>query len=316
MAPLGQALSSVVVGFLLLASGLLFWLQGGLLQTLQHLRAEEVITGIFASPLDDVQEARVLSEVHRLVDQTAPPGDPPQVHYTSVRMLLDRLRTAYPELVQELENLGEDQTQVVPRTISVTGLMPPRFVQDFKRVAGIQSVETTKNRYRAVMGTFTALCWVARILMAGLCLALITGLVHLGRSNGYLYRDSLRLMRIWGAGGKDLLTPGLVCGLISGSLGGFLAATGWISAGRWLVREIRNLSPLLLYMPSLSLAPALVLLAAGVLLGAFAGVLSSILTLSGSGGEPSTEKVVAKPRKAGFRALKTQAFAHRSGREF
>ena len=138
---------------------------------------------------------------------------------------------------------------VVPRYISISGILPDNSVSRIKAITGVESAESSKDRYAHVVGAFRALRWMSRLLCVGLAVALLTGLIHLARMNSYLHRDSLSLLRHWGAGEATLKAPAIISGLAVGALGGAMASEGWIVVGGWFAHEIRALSPMLRELP-------------------------------------------------------------------
>src|SRR6185503_10890780 len=97
---------------------------------------------------------------------------------------------------------------IIPRYVSISGMLEDSTLERVKSVSGVESAETSKDRYRHVVSAFTALKWVLNFLVAGIGLALLTGLIHLARTNAYLHRDSISLLRLWGASEWTLRAPG------------------------------------------------------------------------------------------------------------
>src|SRR5262249_47235875 len=153
----------------------------------------------------------------------------------------------FPELSRELEDLGTEMSVVVPRYVSISGILtdtegatadgerdPRPVLERVRSVSGIESAESSKDRFKPVVGAFQALRWVARLLAYGLCLALLAGLIHLARMNSALHGESLSLLRLWGAGEWTLRIPSALSGLSVGALGGATAFVGWVVQGAWL----------------------------------------------------------------------------------
>jgi cell division protein FtsX len=189
---------------------------------------------------------------------------------------MGQLKGQYPDLVRELEDLGQEMIQIVPRFISISGILPEASLEKIRNTPGIESAESSKDRYHHIIGAFTTLRWVSRILMGGICLALLTGLIHLSRMNAYLHRDTLTLLRFWGAGSTILAAPGMISGIFVGLLGGGIASVGWMTLGVWLTKHVRSLSVLLKGMPPFSTHLSLSLLGFGALLGLVAGLFGSL----------------------------------------
>ena len=197
------------------------------------------------------------------------------------------MKRPYPNLSKELEKLGEEINEVVPRYISISGIFPSSVLDSIKKLPGIESVESTKDRYRYVVSVLQTLRWVIRILMVGVSIALFTGLIHLSKMNAYLHQEALNLLRFWGASRSVLLLPGMISGLVVGILGGGIAWGGWATLGMSLARHVRSLSTLFKTLPLNSPYTAIALLIAGGVMGQMAGTLGAYMaTRSGRpGGE-------------------------------
>lgn len=275
-AGVSQAFAGFAVGLLLLLGGFLLWMQAGLKPIVARLKQEQVITAYVEPKLTE-------DDVKRLVDKLGSDAIvlhqgaavKPEIAYTAVDAFLDRIKEQYPELAREVEDLGEERGSIVPRFISITGVLDPGALDRIKAVEGIESAESSRDRYAHIVGAFRALRWVARLLIVALGLALLTGLVHVARMNSYVHRDALAILRFWGGGPLLLRIPGLLSGMSVGLLGGALAGLGWSTAGVWLAGQIRLLSPLLSSLRPFDPSLGLVLLALGAVLGAAAGLLGS-----------------------------------------
>lgn len=276
LAPFSQIFSSLAVGFLLLLVGFLFWMQRGLKPILTRLQGEQVVTA-YLDPSVNGKDAQALVDTIRVsMGAHSQSARAPEIKLVTSFELISLLKSQYPDLGRELEDLGNEMDQIVPRYVSVSGVLPSDSVDQIKRIPGVESAESSKDRYKHIVGAFSALRTVARVLMAGLCLALLTGLIHLARMNGFLHRDALLLLRFWGAGSATLLVPGMISGLFVGLLGGVIAFSGWLTAGIWLTRHVRALSPMLSALPMAGSQSALVLLFLGGSLGWLAGGFGSL----------------------------------------
>jgi cell division protein FtsX len=270
LAPLSQVFSAVAVGFLLLLAGFLFWMERGLKPVVHRLEREQVITAYLDPAVDAKDEGALVDSIRTAVGAHA------EVKLVGAPQFVADLRAQYPELARELEDLGGELGAVVPRFVSATGVLPGPALDRVRAIKGVEAAESSRERHQHVVGAFVALRWVARLLVAGLCLALFTGLLHLARMNSYLHQDALALLRLWGAGGVALRAPALVSGLGVGILGGLVALLAWVTGGVWLAGQLRALSPMLrdLSLPSANLG--LALLFVGAALGVLAGALSRI----------------------------------------
>ncbi len=264
-APWSQSVTAVAVGLLLLLGGFLACFERGLEPVVQRLRGEQVITAYLDGSVEAAREAQIVDSIRIAVGAKAV-----EVNLVSTTQFIEELGKHYPDLAKELHELGDEARAVVPRHVVISGLLSGNALDGVKAVPGIESAESSKDRHRHIVGAFQALQWVAKLFIAGIALALLTGLVHLARTNAHLHRDALALLRLWGAGPLTLRIPGLLSGFWVGLLGGAIACAGWVAGGAWLARQIHALSPMLSEMPMPTHVGA-VLLLAGALAGVAAG---------------------------------------------
>ena len=287
-APYSQFFSALAVSVLLLLAGLLFWMERGLQPVLARLQGEQVVTAYVDPSVAAKDESKLLDTIRVALGAHAEEADPlaaaarlrepatelVNVQWVSNQKFVEGLKEHYPELGQELENLGDETQMIVPRYVSAAGLLPIDAVERLKEIPGVESVESSKDRFLQIIGAFLTLRWVARLFSIGLCLALITGLIHLARMNASLHHEALALLRLWGAGPWTTRWPAVLSGLWVGLLGGALAASAWLSSGKWLALQVKALSPLLKAMPLPSVATAPAMLMTGAALGLLAGLVS------------------------------------------
>ena len=268
LAPLSQLFSAAAVGFLLLLCGMLLWMQQGMKPVLARLTGEQVITAYLDPTLDVQDESRVVDSIRMALGAHPESAEVKLVH---PEQFIQNLKGQYPELSRELEDLGTEASTVIPRYVSVAGLLSEGASDQMKAVRGVESVDNSRDRYRSVIGAFRSLRWISTILVIGIGFALLTGLMHLGRMNASLHRDAIDLLKLWGAKSHVLAIPGIISGAMVGLTGGLLAAALWMIFGRGLAFQIRALSPALAYLPIPSAMTSATLLLAGVVMGIAAG---------------------------------------------
>lgn len=271
LAPYSQLVSAFAVGFLLLLVGVLVWIQQGLNPVLARMSQEQVITAYLTADAQD--ENRIVDQIHTALGAQA---ERAEIKMTSSEEFVEHVKKNYPDLGRDLEDLGQEMKLVVPRYVSISGLLIDSSIDGIRAIPGIESAESSKDRNRSAVGAFSTLRWVAKLLSGGLCLALLTGLVHLARTNSTIHRDSLSLLKLLGASASSLKIPGVASGLYVGILGGTLALAGWLSAGFWICRQVTRLSPVLREMPAASASYGMILLALGAGMGLLAGVFGSL----------------------------------------
>jgi cell division protein FtsX len=298
LAPVSHLFSSVAVGVLLLLAGFLYWMQSGLRPVVARLQGEQVITAYLDPATAPKDEDKIVDAIRGSLGAHADSYD---VRFVAAKQFVENLKEPYPELSRELEDLGAEMETVVPRYVSVSGVLPAQALEAIKSVPGIEAAETSKDRYAQVVGAFVTLRWVAKLLIVGVCFALLTGLIHLSRMNAFMHREVLQVLRLWGGGPGILRAPSMLSGGLVGVLGGAIASLGWLSLGGTLALHVRSLSPVLRDLPRASGGLAFGIFFAGILIGLFAGALGSAASQDGStsligvgGADPSTTEANAR----------------------
>ena len=275
-APWSQGFSALAVGILLLLSGLLLWMQKGLAPLVARLQQEQVITAYLEPTVEAKEAPQIEGAIRDSLKVTVGASAIRDIRYVDPAQFLDSIRKPYPELARELEDLGEEMNSVIPRHISVTGFLNEKALSEIRAVKGIETAESSRDRFQGLIGAFSALRWVSKMLTAGLVFALMIGLVHLARTNAHLHRDAIEFLKLSGTRMWVFKLPGVLSGLSVGLVGGLIAAAGWMTAGTWLTRHVRALSPLLQDLPVLPGSVALTFIATGTLLGAISVILAEI----------------------------------------
>lgn len=283
LAPLSHLFSAFVVGVLLFFVCFLYWLQAGLKPMVARMQGEQIVTAYLDASVDPRDESKVTDAIRTSLGAHA---ESVETRFVGAQQFIENLKGSYPDLSRELGDLGADEAAVVPRYVSVAGLLPDGAEARIKSVPGVESVETSRDRYARVVGAFRALRWVARLLGAGVVVALIAGLLHLARINSYLHGEAFALLKLWGAGPGELRAPGMISGALVGALGGCLALAGWVAGAGGLAHAVRALSPLLGALPAVSIFAGAWLPLAGLGIGLLAGSLAGS-AMDRIGAEPS-----------------------------
>ncbi len=264
-----QLVSGLAMAALLVMGSFLIWLQQGLGPVISRMDREQVITAYVDPQLAVTEDARLADRIRLKLGAKSV-----EVRAVSSEQFIDDLKGNYPELAKELEGLGGEMQSLIPRYISASGVFAPDAGEQLRKVPGVESVETSRERYKPIAGAFTALRKLALLLALGLGVALATGLVHLARMNGQLLSESLGILRLWGASAGALRVPALVSGASVGALGGVVAGGLWLFAGAFLSANLGAFSPLLQQIPAPTAWSALWVAGAGVFSGALAGTLN------------------------------------------
>ena len=276
LAPFSQLFSALAVGVLLLSVGFVYWMERGLGPVIHRLQSEQVVTAYLNPQVEKKDESRLLDTIRTSLGAHA---ETAEVRLVTATEFAAEIKSNSPELANELDDLGAERDSVIPRYISISGLLAADAVDHVKSVTGIESAESSKDRYHHIVGAFTAIKKVSRFLIGGLILALITGLIHLSRMNSHLHKDALLLLRFWGASDWMLRVPGILSGLWVGLAGGAFAAMVFAFGGAWLGNHVRTLSPMLrdMRLPGIELCTTLLICGAilGIMAGAFGGLPSA-----------------------------------------
>ncbi|MGK5089179.1 hypothetical protein WDW86_16635 [Bdellovibrionota bacterium FG-2] len=273
-----QIFSSGAMGLLLVLLSFLLWLGQGLKPVVDRLDREQVITAYIHPSIEVQDEAPVIDSIKVAVGASASRNSESQVQaQVQVRRVqteefFSLIRNAYPDLAREVEDLGAEAKKLVPRYVSITGMLDTKAIDRVRAIPGVESAETSRERFKHIAGAFSTLRWVSLFLSLGIAVALLSGLIHLARTNSMLHRDSLALLRLWGASNFTLRTPSLISGAMVGLLGGALAAGVWLGGSLLALSRIRLLSPLFEALPNPPTYFALLILGCGILLGLFSGL--------------------------------------------
>jgi len=270
-----QVLTGSAAGILLFLSGLLAWVQLGLNPVIERMRHEQVLTVYLDPALEKVGEGEVVDTI-----RTALGAQAERLSVTGVDEFLQVLKPVYPEIAQELENLGSEKQLVVPRYLSLAGRFTGKEIERIRAVKGVESLESSRERFAPIVGVFEALQKVALVFAAALILALLTGLVHLARLNAHFYSETTHFLRLWGGGWLECYGANWLSGIAVGLLGGGVALSAWLTCGNWLVGRLTFLSPVFESVPALPIRMGWGLLLAGVGLGLFSGLLASFWNTS------------------------------------
>src|SRR5262249_48701470 len=154
----------------------------GLTPVIHRLENEQVVTAYLDPSLDSKGQNQIVDSIRTSMGAHA------EIKLVRAEEFIGHLRGDYPELAQELLDLGKEMQGMVPQYISISGILPAQTLGEIRQIKGVQSAESSTDRFRNVIGAFRALKWIALLLTMGLGLAVTTGLIHLGRTNAYLHQ--------------------------------------------------------------------------------------------------------------------------------
>lgn len=267
-----QTLSAAILGFFLFLSAFLFWFDRTLDPVVSRLEHEQVLTA-YLDPnanVDIVDRIRVEA------------GSSAVVESVSSINFIEKIKSGYPELARELESLGPEMNAIVPKYVSVSGVLDENVTEKIRAMSGVESIESSKERFSQVVGSVKSIQKFLEAMLLGIVLALLVGLVQASRAQTAIQSDAIRLMDLLGVQPTTVWCMRLVSSVTVGLLGGLLAAGLWVGISGHLMAQILQVSDLLrdafLKIGAnplrLSLEGSLMLILSGGALGLVAGILA------------------------------------------
>src|SRR5690606_7872524 len=111
--------------------------------------------------------------------------------------------------------------------VTVAGVLGGGALDAIRSVTGVESAESSTERFKHVVAAFQALRILSQLLVIGLASALLIGLIQLTKMNAFLHRDVASLLRLWGGGVWASRGPTLLSSLSVGLAGGAVALGIW-----------------------------------------------------------------------------------------
>jgi cell division protein FtsX len=266
IAPWSQFLSSLVVGFLLLLLGFLFFLQKSLTSVVSRLERQQVLFVYIKNTVPD-QKTFLVEKLKSLV------GPHVTVQWMGTSEVLASLKET--ELREQLQAL-DTEIQLIPRFIALGGVFSRAILDQIKALPEVDSVESLKDRSSAA-GAFVMLRWILRVLLVGIFCVLSLGFFQIAQMNASFYRDCLDILAFWGGAQKILFVPGVFSSFLVGLLGGLFALVVWWVGSCFVLQHgaFFMLKGIFVLEPRLVGISSVFLCCLGGLMGMIAGVLSS-----------------------------------------
>lgn len=267
-APVALILQAVLSGVFGFASGLFFWFQTELGPMIERLKTEQVITAFIASGVPQDHEVELVDSIQTSLSAANFKGF--TIEKVGAEQFIKKLDQSHPRLAQEIRNLGDEAVDLVPRTISVSGVFSKSPLPLIQGIPGIDSTETSLNRYQAIAESFEFL----KAVMLGLGILALLGWAMLTTQASRLFRVHFQEIRSWielmGAGRIQTLTPPFVHTLSFALLTGMTAALLLKISSAAVVSRIQWLSPTLASITTPSSSWFLMTFGCGLLLGGLA----------------------------------------------
>lgn len=270
-----QIFTVLSLGTLLFLAGFFVYVQDSLNPVLDRLQTEKTLIAYLAPEVSPSEEATIVDTIHSSVGSAAR-EEAPRIQLVKQDQFLQAIEANYPDLVQELKNLGEDKNQVVPRYVSISGRFSGIQTGDLKKIPGVEWVESSEHRLKPLIGSFLTAQWGARILVGALLVAMIVMLLHFREVNAISLQDVEEIVSLWGGSRLHQEFPSLFSGALVGFLGGVLALGLWILMTIETKNRLTDLGPILSELKAPHPNIAILLLLGGVMLGLLSNLFGSL----------------------------------------
>lgn len=267
-----QTMSAAILGFFLFLSAFLLWFDRTLGPVVTRLEHDQVLTAYLDPSANEDIADRIRVEA----------GSSAVVELVSSTGFIEKIKSGYPELARELEALGPEMNTIVPKYVSVSGVVGEELTEKIRAMVGVESLETSKDRFAQIVGSVRSIQKFLDVMLLGILLALLVGLVQASRAQTAIQSDAIRLMNLLGVQPTTVWCMRLLSSVTVGLLGGLLAAGLWVGVSGHLMTQILQVSDLLresfLKVGAnplrLSVEGSFMLIASGGLLGLVAGILA------------------------------------------
>ena len=264
-----QCLSALSFSFVIFLMSIFWWMDRELKPLVTKLRTDQVLTVYLNSDTTENDEKRIVDSIRMNV------GAAPEVKLISSDGFLTEMKRSYPDLVDEIYQLGPEMKMTVPKYVSVSGTLKSQVISSIKSVTGVDSIDISYNKLRQAAGPFQTLRLFSKFMIFGLFIAGICGIVLLGRSIHSQMKETLSLMELMGASSFEKKTPAILSGVSVGLAAGVVSFVLWIGFAPKIISGLRDFSPALSSLPEPSLLIGVALLVVSSVIGMGVGMMGS-----------------------------------------
>ncbi|MCM0606912.1 MAG: hypothetical protein KA715_12550 [Xanthomonadaceae bacterium] len=264
-----QTLSAISFSFMIFLMSLFFWMDRELKPLVTKLRSDQVLTVYLNSDTNASDEKRIVDSIRTSV------GAHPDIRMISSDGFLEEMKKNYPDLIDEVYQLGPEMKVTVPKYVSVAGTLNSNVIPEIKKLTGVDSIDISYNKLRQAAGPFQTLRLFSKFMFVGLLIAGICGVVLLGRSISSQHKETLSLMELMGASEFEKKTPALLSGISVGLLSGLLSFILWVSFAAKITGALRVFSPALANLSDPKMLIGFALMGVSILVGMGVGLIGS-----------------------------------------
>ncbi len=267
-APIGHIGAIVGLAFLIFCVALAGTLDRGLRPLIRHIAHEQTFVAMLSHSEGGEKE----------VERVAKPLGASTFETMKAKEFTTLFERQMPDLVHEMQDLGEDLEKVLPRMVLIHGSFEhtDALVRALTALPGIESVESLDIESQSRTQGLEALAIMVRFLGIGLALLSLIILIHCARIHAFFFADTQMLAELSGASLFARSYPSLLSSLVLGGAAGLLAAGAWSLVGAMLLQALHliwaDLAGLTPNVPYLAGALAGI----GMLLGVLSGFFGSL----------------------------------------
>lgn len=267
--PLSQFLTFVTLTTMLLLAGF-FGSLALSLPELRHRLEGDHVASVF---LDPSIEAANLTTIRDQI-QVSLGSSAVAVEYMDSTAFLNSIRESQPDLVKEVEALGNEKEWVAPKFFSLRGGLSEHTIETLRTIPGVEAVTFSAKRFKPILENLAAIEWLSRVLFAAILLAMVAVLTLLGRLNSSIFRDAEIIVSQMGGSLNQARFPArLNPVLLAGGAGG-IATLILLKLSPWFTAKMASLSPFLQGMESASRSTSLAVFGLGLATGVLAFLFS------------------------------------------
>ena len=207
------------IAFLLSA---LAWMEIQVLPHVLHKVNEERAIVFLSNAVSDADLDALAHRVEEIVGL--------QVRVVDRKSALSVLSDAYPDMAQEMKDLGTLEASLIPRYFLIQGALNESDLKSLGGIEGLERVQTLGVRKHEWVTALSRSLWLLDFVKIALGTLLFTLLVLLIRLFQVSFQDYRSIAILMGGGGIASVAPNLISGALWG-----VAASGVAAVGAWLM---------------------------------------------------------------------------------
>lgn len=286
--PWTQIFTVISFGMLLFICTFFYWAMKTVDPILSQLKKDQVLTVYLKGSHPEGAEQEVIDSLKFVMSSStsvkSDSNSQYQLELVKPEAFLGRLEGVYPDLTKELRGMGQEMVSLLPRFISMSGLVEPGLIEKIKSLPQIESVESSMGRFTPMISALESFKNGALVFLLGILLTLATVFFLITKMNQSLYSETLTLFKLMGADTFSLKTPGLLSGLLTGLLGGLFCVSLWFLMSASMLQLLRAISP---FFKNIQPPSVIVMVATPMIIGVLLGLVFGFL----NGGELKRRKV-------------------------